>query len=205
MKMIPYKTARIVLLSLCLTVLIACTAPEADKPSSKTSFSEVHVQGVPGGITTTTTRMTAKVSAIDYDKRRVTLEDDQGNKKTLVIGPEAINFNQVQKGDIVMVTVASELVVHVRGKGEPANDGVAALAGRAPEGNKPAAVMAGTVEETAIVKAIDLKAHTATLQFSDGSQQVVAVRPDVDLSKAKIDTEVVIRMTAAVAIAVEKP
>jgi len=43
------------------------------------------------------------------------------------------------------------------------------------------------------------------MQFSDGSTQVVAVRPDVDLSKATIGTEVVIRKTAAIAMAVEKP
>lgn len=205
MNIISRKTT--LLLSLTAAFIMACTAsePESDTLSSKTDITKVHVEGVPGGIVTSVTKMTATVSAIDYKKRSVTLEDDKGNKKTLVIGPEAINFEQVKKGDIVKVAVAQELVVYLREKGAPAEDGAAAVIGRAPEGNKPAIIMAGTEEITTIVKAIDLKAHTATLQLPDGSSQVVNVRPDVELKKSQIGKEVVIRKTAAIALAVEKP
>jgi len=47
--------------------------------------------------------------------------------------------------------------------------------------------------------------HTATLQLPDGSSKTFKVRPDVELTKDNVGTEVVIRTTEAVAISVEKP
>jgi len=205
MKFIASKPA--IFLSLTATFIMACTTPEpeSDTLSSKTNLTEVHVEGVPGGIVTSVTKMTAKVSAIDYKKRSVTLEDDKGNKKTLVIGPEAINFEQVKKGDVVKVAVAEELVIYLNEKGAPASDGAEAMVARAPKGEKPAMFIAGTEEITTKVKSVDIKAHTATLEFPDGSSQTVNVRPDVKLSKSQIGKEVVIRKTAAIALSVEKP
>jgi hypothetical protein len=202
------RTPVIVLLSFTTTVLTACATepkPASDMLSSKTNVSEIHAEGVPGGVNTAVTEMTAKISAIDYKKRTVTLEDDKGNRRTLVVGPEAVNFEQIKKGDVLKVTYVEETVVYLRKKGAPANDGAGVVAARSAPGEKPAGVIAATNEITAIVKAVDLKAHTATLKFPDGSSKTVAVRPDVDLSKAKTGEEVVINITAAIAIAVQKP
>lgn len=207
MKSISNTLATLTVLSLTSAAIISCTsAPENDQLSSNVSVTQAQVKGVPGGVTTAVAQMTAKVSDIDYKKRSVTLQDEKGNKRTLQVGPEAINFEQVKVGDVVKVAYAEELVVYLRGKGDPAkDDGAASMIARAPEGNKPAVLIADTAEITAVVKAIDLKAHSATLQFPDGSMHTVAVRPDVDLKKAKIGQEVVIRTTSAVALTVEKP
>ncbi len=48
-------------------------------------------------------------------------------------------------------------------------------------------------------------AMTATLQFPDGKAKTFVVRPDVDLTKANLGEEVVIRATEALAVVVEKP
>jgi hypothetical protein len=66
-------------------------------------------------------------------------------------------------------------------------------------------VVAGTVQVTARVSAINLRSHTATLLFPDGQTRTIAVRPDVDLTQRHVGEEVVIRYTEAVAISVEKP
>jgi hypothetical protein len=75
----------------------------------------------------------------------------------------------------------------------------------APKGAKPGALKVETTLITAKVTAIDAEQRKATLQFEDGSTGVVAVRPDVDLSKRKIGERVVIRITEALAIQVAKP
>jgi hypothetical protein len=75
----------------------------------------------------------------------------------------------------------------------------------APEGAKPGVLMADTVELTAKVKVIDTLNHTATLEFADGSRRVVRVRPDIELRNEYLNQEVVIRVTTAMAIRVEKP
>lgn len=203
------RSATIALLSLSAALLSACSSMSStsntEVPESKTSVSEARVKGVPGGATTRVTELTARVVAIDYDKRSVTFEDSKGNRQVLIAGPEIVNFEQIKKGDLLKATVAEEVVVYVRKKGAPANDGGGIVAAKAAPGEKPAAMVAATNEITATVKAIDLKAHTATLQFPDGSTKTVAVRPDVDLSKHKKGDEVVINATTAVAIAIQKP
>ncbi len=75
----------------------------------------------------------------------------------------------------------------------------------APKGAKPGVVMADTAELTTRVKSVDLKEHKATLEFPDGSTKTVAVRPNVKLSATDVGREVVIQVTQAVAVRVEKP
>ena len=159
--------------------------------------------GVPGGVSTNTAKMTALVTAIDYKKRTVTLKNDQGEKRTLKVGPNATNFNQVKTGDHVTVEVAEELAVYMRDKNAPNNDGAAGMIAQAAPGEKPAVLFADTVEVTAVVKALDFNKHTATLQFPDGSTKTVAVREDVVLDKKQIGRQVVFRMTSATAVTVE--
>jgi hypothetical protein len=65
--------------------------------------------------------------------------------------------------------------------------------------------MADTAEVTTRVKSVDLKQHKATLEFPDGSAKTVAVRPNVKLSATDVGREVVIQVTQAVAVRVEKP
>jgi hypothetical protein len=115
------------------------------------------------------------------------------------------NFEQIQAGDRINATITQELVVHLRKPGAGKSDSGAAVVALAPEGGKPAMVTAHTMEITARVKSIDLQNHKATLEFPGGRTRTVAVRPDVDLTKAKVGQEFVVRTTETVAIAVEKP
>ncbi|WP_111494114.1 hypothetical protein [Marinobacter bohaiensis] len=192
----------------CTAILLAACAGTPDEPpkpmTADVEESVVTEPGVPGGIQRRTARISATVKAIDYSERSVTLVDDNGGEKTITIGPEAVNFNQVEKGDQVNVEYAEETVVFLRELGEMANDGAAGLATRAEEGGTPAGFAGATTEITALVTGVDLANHTATLMFPDGTEAEVPVRPDVALSDDQVGREVVIRTTAAVALSVEK-
>jgi hypothetical protein len=50
-----------------------------------------------------------------------------------------------------------------------------------------------------------VKHQKATLLFPDGTTKTFKVRKDVDLTKQTVGTDVVMRVTEAVAISVEKP
>jgi hypothetical protein len=162
-------------------------------------------EGIPGGSVVQTYELEATVASIDKPARRVTLVDAAGIKNTVKVGPEAINFDQIQVGDKLKVTAAQELVVSVAGEGETPSDGGAQLVAVAPKGAKPGGLMAETKQVTAKVTAIDAEHREATLQFEDGTTHIVAVRPDVDLSKRKVGDKVVIRTTESLAIRVVKP
>jgi hypothetical protein len=186
---------------LCLT---SCSTTPAYPAGDSTSVTLVQ-SGVPGGTTINTYQVTATVTAIYRDTRKVTLLAQNGAQSTVTCGPEVVNFPQIEVGDQVKATVTEQLVVYARGPGEPAKDSAVGALALAPIGDKPGGAAVGTVEITATVKAIDTDNHTATLQFADGSVTTYKVRPDVQLGNHKVGDLVVFRTTDSIAISVEKP
>src|SRR5215831_14095660 len=127
--------------------------------------------GVPGGVMVGTYQETATVTAIDREKRKVTLVERDGTMGVFKAGPNAVNFDQIQIGDQVKATVTQELAVFVRNNGEPSSDGGVTSIALSPVGAKPGALVADTTEVTAKVTAVDLKKHKATLQFPDSTSK----------------------------------
>jgi hypothetical protein len=128
-------------------------------------------EGVPGGIIVNTLEVTATVSALDTANRKATLVGPDGKQFNVKAGPEAVNFDQIQVGDLLKVTVTEELVVYLDKEGKTLPDGSAAMVGLAPKGAQPGGVIAETTQVTATIMAIDTTGRTATLQFADGSSK----------------------------------
>jgi hypothetical protein len=193
--------------ALALTLIAGCGQAKEDTAApldSKVNETVVTLDGVPGGVATRVAKMEAMVAEIDYEERSVSLEDDKGNRRTITVGPEVVNFDQVSKGDKVVIEYVEEQVVYVNDVDKHAEDSVAVAEAVAAEGEVPGAMAVEVVEVVAKVSAVDLENHTATLTFSDGTTVVQAVRPDVELLESHVGREVVIKHTTAMAIAVEK-
>lgn len=208
----PAKTLRFAQvdsrLDLALQLQLAASiplVPVEGRLTGEAGVAAATVAGVPGGGVVATYELTATVAAIDKAKRKVTLVDAAGIKNTVKVGPEAINFDQIQVGDRLRITAAEELVVYVAGEGETPSDGGAQLVALSPKGGKPGGMMVETTQVTAKVTAINVEQRKATLQFEDGTTRTVVVRPDVDLSKRKVGDQVVIRTTESLAIKIAKP
>jgi hypothetical protein len=184
--------------------LLALTSCSSTPPGEGTTTLATQ-KGVPGGIMVQTYKITATVTAVDAASRQVTLVTRDGAKTTFTAGPDVMNFNQIQVGDLVKATAAEQVAVSMRKNGEPASDGEAAAVALAPVGAKPGVVMANTREFTAKVEAMDLEHRKATLRFPNGQSETFEVRKDVDMTKAKLGDEVVFRATEALAISIEKP
>ncbi len=195
-----------VILMLMSSALVGCATQYESELEADVDEVVVAQPGVPGGATIQTTTLVAQVTDINYDKRSITLKDKKGNKQSFIIGPDAVNFDQIQTGDQVKMTHIEEVVVYVKDTGLETGEDVsaAAVAARASEGEKPGGVVASTVEVTAVVTAVDLENHTAILRYPDGTTDLVAVREDVKLSEDQVGREVVMRISSAVAISVEK-
>ncbi|MYM63997.1 hypothetical protein [Pseudomaricurvus sp. HS19] len=208
MKPVNQYGLQAVVCALLLGLLTACDAKQEEKEDGSltmnVSETSVRVEGVPGGSTTMTAKLSATVTAIDYEQRTVTLEDREGHQKTVSIGPEAVNFEQVEVGDHVEISYKQETVIYLNPIDAPTADGAAAVAIDAPEGSKPASSMTAVAEVTAVVTAVDLEKHTVTLQFPDGEVQTVPVRKDVELREDQVGREVVIQVSTAMAISVTK-
>ena len=187
-----------------LTAMLALTSCSSTPEGQETTAVAVQ-NGVPGGVIVNTYQVTATVKAVNAADREVTLVGQDGKETVVEVGPDAVNFPQIQVGDQVKATLTQQLVVSMATGTTAPDNGAAAMVALAPVGAKPGGLVARTVQVTATVVAIDLKRHEATLEFPDGSQKTVAVRKDVDLTKRAVGEQVVIRVTEAVAISVEKP
>ena len=194
------------MLAVAMPMITSCSCcSSAEKANVKKTETVAVTEGVPGGIFIETYEGNGTITAIDQEKRTFSMVRPDGTAAMFKAGPGMINFPQLHVGDKVKATLTDEMVVFVKKKDATAVDGAAATVVLAPKGAKPGGVVADTVQVTAIVKAVDLEHHKATLQFPDGSTKTIAVRPDVELSPSNVGAEVVIRKTQALALSVEKP
>ena len=181
-------------------------------------------EGVVGGMIVDTFKLSARVTAIDYEARTATLEFPDGEERTITVGSEAVNFDEVVVGDIINATVTKELMVGIlpehaaapqgaalKSLGyietddvEALPDGTTGIVALAAKGSQPGGLIAMTTQVTATVIAIDEENRTATLQAEDGRTRTLPVRDDIDLSKHKVGERVVFHATEMVAISVEK-
>ena len=193
-----------VLLFIVLFTITACATTSPPPPAQVNTTTAVQ-EGVPGGVTVNSVEVTAEVTAIDTKNRKVTLLLPDGEKETVNVPPEAVNFDQVRVGDLVKATLTEKVVIYLDEEGASVPDGYAAGVALAPKGAQPGGVVAEAVKVTATVTAIDQVKRTATLRFDDGTTKTLTVRDDIDLSKRKVGEKVVFIVTEMVALSVEKP
>lgn len=205
--MTTYKsiTGAVVLATMAM-VFNGCAENEPPKaaPSAESTTAVLFAEGIPGGVIIDTLTLDAEVVAINHEARTATLLIPGGEKLPVAVGPEAVNFDQVQTGDRVIAVVSEELVVYLGDENAADDDGAATVAVGAAKGEQPGGMVAEMARITATVTAIDVEAHTATLKFEDGRSETVDVRPDVDLTKQQVGAKVVFEITQVVALSVEK-
>jgi hypothetical protein len=147
----------------------------------------------------------ATVESIDSAKRLVTLKGPAGGTRTIHLGKECINFDQIKVGDKVRATLAEEVAVGISKPGAPPSADAGVVVARAPAGAKPGMIIAETAEITAKIDAIDATKRTITLKPADGKLRTLKVGPKVDLSSLDLGDDVTVQCTKALAIVVEAP
>ena len=184
-------------LGLVASLAVACQS----RPKTETVVEE----GPGSVVVVQTTQVKATVTALDAKNRTVTLKRGLAKAKTFKVPDEAVNFEQVRVGDEVHAVLIEESAIYLVSGGAPPSVGAAAAVGLAPEGEKPAILMAETVEVTATVVGIDAHEHTVTLEFPDGEVNEVNVPKSRDLSNVALGDSVRARVTEALAVSVTKP
>lgn len=190
-----------------LIAVIAMTAAGYAQTNEPTAEAEVIVateEGVPGGVVLSTLEIQAKVVAIDYESREASLLLPGGAVEVIKVGPAAVNFDQIKKGDMVNAVVSEELVIGMAPDGADLQDGEAVMVMAAAPGEAPGAIAADTIRVTATVVAIDGELRTARLRFEDGREKTVVVRDDIDLTRHSVGEKVVFQISTMVALSVEK-
>ncbi len=146
---------------------------------------------------------TATVESVDEKHRLVTLKAADGEKRTIHLGDECINFDQIRVGDTVRATLVEAVAVAITNPGAPPSEDLGMVVARRPQGEKPGMILAETDKITAKLEAIDAANHTVKLLGVDGKARTLKVGPKVDLSGLKIGDDIVVKYTEALAIVVE--
>lgn len=185
---IPSKTVA----TLAAAVLMASAAA--------TSLADSH-SGMKAAAAVT---VTAEVVAINQADRHVTLVGPQGDAVEIAVGDEVRNFDQIEVGDKVRVKYFESLAVYLGEPGSLPTAKAGVIAGRAAKGEKPAGMVAESIDVSASVVAIDRQRREVTLVLRDGTTTTTDVDPKVEaFDRLKIGDSVHARITRAVAISVE--
>lgn len=190
---------------LILTCFLACSSNTPTTPVIETSvqrttsgpLSQQEVQSVTAE---------AKVAAINYATRKITLKDSNGNKNSFIVSDEVKRLNEIKTGDKIAVNYTQALAFDVRPitKAEMENPSILEGAVAKTDKNSPPAVVGGTLISTILtVKAIDLKAETVTLVFPEGEIITVKSRYPENLKRIKVSDTIVVTYQEGIVVAVK--
>jgi Cu/Ag efflux protein CusF len=181
--------------SLLTALLLAVSVPFS-------TFGAEEAADKPAAATIDAAATISTVQDIDYDSRKVTLRDPEGNLTTFVAGEEVRNLDQVNKGDIVLMEYYQGFAYVVEPKEAAVRQRIDTTAvGRADEGEKPGATITDTVDIIASVEEIDQDARMVTLK---GANRTVTLKvsDDVDLSEVEVGDEVHANFVESFAVSV---
>jgi hypothetical protein len=158
-----------------------------------------------GGLVVEAATAVFTVESIDGSTRDVVLRRSDSSLMTYRCGPDVRNFDQIKVGDKVTATVAAELaLVLVKGGEVPPAAGTASVIIRSKKGDKPGGKIVDTIGFTAKVTKVDHEKREVKLEMADGKSRTVKVGPDIKLADVKPGDDVGVRVTRALAIAVEE-
>ncbi|MEE9607833.1 MAG: hypothetical protein V3U03_08840 [Myxococcota bacterium] len=149
--------------------------------------------------------LTGKVISIDAATRTVVVEGKQGRQVSIMAPKDAPNFDQIKVGDPVAATYIESIALAIApvADAEPGASGVVAVSS-APPGATPGGVMAEQIQLRAVVKAVDLKTRSVTLDVPSGGERTLKVGDGIDLERVKTGEQVSVTLTRALAISIDK-
>jgi Cu/Ag efflux protein CusF len=171
-----------------LAVLALSPAPAADKPITQKATQTIK----------------SKIEAIDHDARLITLKGKDGVSEMIYAPPEVRRFDELKVGDTVTFTYNESLVYEIRKPGEPIPpskaDEPAVVRNATP---KPSASVTQRQTATVLVKAVDTKAPSITVETEDGHTESFHVEHKDHLKNVKPGDHIVITYSEALLISVE--
>lgn len=142
------------------------------------------------------------VVGIDKESRTITLKNEAGDEWVFTAGPEVRNFDQIKRGDLVLMAYYSAFAIALGPKGSGVKERASTLeVERAKAGEKPGMRITNSTFVEAEVKAVDKENRTVTVQ---GPEKALAfeVSKEVNLSEIKAGQEVEALYIQSYAVAV---
>jgi hypothetical protein len=186
-----------------ITALLALgLAPLAAQAQSAPN-TQVGATSAPGKVAgAATTEITAKVTAVDPATRSVTLEGTGGKTRTIQVGDQVRNFDQIKVGDTVHAKYTQALALELKkgaaSMGAPTEE--SAVTPAPAPGAKPGGTVAHKVTAMTEVVAINPAKQLVTLRGPAGNEVDVNVQDPSQLQNIKKGDHVQITYVEALAI-----
>ena len=151
--------------------------------------------------------LTAEVTAINLDKREVSLKGPEGNEVTITVGEEVKRLDEVKIGDMVKVDYLVSIAAELRKPtAEEAKNPLVIMdaAGRATKDAAPAAGVVRRFKVVTTIEALDRRTETVTVKGPMGRYLTFRVADPDRLTKVHIGENIVIVFTQALAVSLEK-
>ncbi len=147
---------------------------------------------------------TAVVEKVDQETREVELRATDGQLVTVVAGPEVRNLAQLAAGDVVRLTYYESVALRMADAAEGGPATAAVVAGRAPEGDRPAGMVGAAVNLVVTMVSYDPATAVATFTTPEGRTESVVVHPAMRAFAAarKPGDRVAVELTNAVAVSI---
>lgn len=153
-----------------------------------------------------TVKLTATVKSVDYEKRLITLQGQDGKAMTVEASPEVKRLKEIKAGDMVVINYTQAIAVELKKAGSASGVSVKEDVKRAKASEKPGISGEREVKSTVTIDAVDLKNNIVTFTGPQGNVNIVAVkRPQMRefLKTLKVGDKVDVTFTEAVAVSVE--
>src|SRR6516162_7386987 len=185
---------------LLLTGLVPLVTQAQSAPNTQSA-----VATAPGKVAgAATTVVTAKVTAVDPAQRTVTLQSASGKTRTIEVGDQVRNFDQIKVGDTVHAKYTQALALELKkgGGNLAAPTEEAAVTPPPAPGAKPGGTVARKVTATAEVVSVDTAKQMVTLRGPEGNEVDVEAQDPNQLQNIKKGDHVQVTYVEALAIKV---
>lgn len=183
--------------------------------ATSTAMGVAHGQAQDKPTSAPTAMMAEKMSAsatvkkVDTGKRKLVLQDQQGEEFTVKVDESVKNFDAIKKGDKVQLdyfeSVSLGLKKAAPGEKPSATETVAAAR---DAGKLPGGIVARQITANVMVQKVDTTEHKLTIKGPQGNMHTIHVTDpsmQAELGKLKQGDMVRATFTEAVAIRVEQP
>jgi Cu/Ag efflux protein CusF len=198
MKLIRTITALLIAAGIIGAAPLVAQAQSAPTTQSAVTTAPGKVAGA------ATTEVTAKVVAVDPSQRTVTLQSADGKTRSIEVGDEVRNFDQIKVGDTVHAQYTQALALELK-KGPTsmaAPTEEQSITPAPPPGAKPGGTVARKVTATAEVIAVDPAKQIVTLRGPKGNEVDLEVQDPNQLKNIKTGDHVKVTYVEALAIRV---
>lgn len=151
--------------------------------------------------------VTASVEAIDIGKREVTLKGPLGNTATFTVDQRVKRLNEVKVGDLVQADYFLSFAAELRSptpEEEKTPFVLLDAAAKAPPGTAPAAGGLRRFKVVATIEGLDRPTQTITVKGPQGNLLTARVADAANLTKMRIGEKIVVTLTEALAVSLEK-